>query len=130
MSIRGYADLRVWKGAMELVDRVYDVARSLPKVELFALAAQMRRAAVSIPANIAEGHGRASRADYARFISIARGSLMELETLLLIARRRGYLNDGDAREVLAMSAEVSRMLSRLHQRLREAPPPNPELRRG
>jgi four helix bundle protein len=130
MSIRGYADLRVWQRSMELLDGAYDIAGSLPKIELFALAAQMRRAAVSIPANIAEGHGRASRADYARFISIARGSLMELETLLLIALRRGYLNEAGAREVLALSAEISRMLSRLHQRLRETRPANPELRRG
>ena len=90
-NIRSYRDLKVWQQAMEVIPDVYESIRKLPKEENYALADQIRRAAVSIPANIAEGHARAHRKEYLQFLSIARGSLAELATLLEIAHRLGYL---------------------------------------
>ncbi|WP_445425003.1 four helix bundle protein [Alishewanella sp. HL-SH06] len=86
-------DLKVWKLAMDLVVDVYAITRQFPDIEKFGLASQMQRAAVSIPSNIAEGAGRESNADFVRFLTIARGSLSELETQLLIAQRLGYITD-------------------------------------
>jgi four helix bundle protein len=85
--IRSYQDLRVWREAMDLVTNVYRFSRSLPKEELYGLTFQMRRSAVSIPANIAEGYGREHRGSYAQHLRIAQGSLKELETHLLIVVR-------------------------------------------
>src|SRR5688500_9504376 len=85
--IRSYKDLIVWQRAMELAEAAFDIAGSLPRDSASGLTSQIRRSAVSVPANIAEGHGRLSRADYLRHLSIARGSLMELQTLLALAHR-------------------------------------------
>jgi four helix bundle protein len=116
--IRDYRDLRVWQVAMNLVVETYRVADRLPARERFCLAAQIRRSAVSVAANIAEGHGRLLRGEYLHFLSIARGSLKELETHLALAERLGYVTA----EQLARSVElcdfVSRMLTRLRQSLR------------
>lgn len=119
--MRGYSDLEVWRKAMDLAVVVYGLVRVMPKTEQFAMTSQMTRAATSIPSNIAEGYQRSSRRDYARFISIARGSQAELETLLLLARRVGHLPDRDVEPALEAAAEVGRMLSRLRQRLEEQP---------
>ena len=119
--MRGYSDLEVWRKAMDLAVVVHGLARAMPKTEQFAMTSQMTRAATSIPSNIAEGYQRSSRRDYARFISIARGSQAELETLLLLARRVGHLPNRDVEPALAAAAEVGRMLSRLRQRLEEQP---------
>jgi four helix bundle protein len=105
-----YADLKVWQRAMELVYRVYEVTRSFPKDELYGLVSQMRRAAVSIPSNIAEGKGRSSRKDLNVFLCHARGSLHELETQLLIAEHLGYLNQLDAARLAEHCKEIGRML--------------------
>ncbi len=86
-----YRDLRVWQEAMELVPEVYGLIQRLPKIETFAMADQMRRAAVSIPANIAEGQSRRHAREFLQHVSIVRGSLAELETLLLLAARLGYI---------------------------------------
>ena len=86
-------DLKVWQLAMDLVVDVYAITKQFPDTEKFALASQMQRAAVSVPSNIAEGAGRESSADFLRFLTIARGSLSELETQLLIAQRLGYVAD-------------------------------------
>jgi four helix bundle protein len=118
--VRSYQDLKVWEKAMDLVIESYRVSRLLPKTEIFGLTAQIQRAAVSIPANIAEGHGREHLGDYLRHLSIARGSLMELEThMLLIARL--YVPPDEVKRALEMIREVDRMLSGLTKKLRELP---------
>ncbi|WP_445427642.1 four helix bundle protein [Alishewanella sp. HL-SH05] len=86
-------ELKVWQLAMDLVVDVYAITRQFPDIEKYCLASQMQRAAVSVPSNIAEGAGRESNADFIRFLTIARGSLSELETQLLIAQRLGYITD-------------------------------------
>jgi len=113
MSIRSYQDLAIWKKAMELVVQVYHLTRRFPREEMHGLTSQMRRAAVSIPTNIAEGWGRGSRREYIQFLRIARGSLLELETLLAISRSLSYLSQEDMQTTLALVEEISRMLSGL-----------------
>ena len=106
-----YRDLRVWQRAMELVFGVYDVTRSFPKDELYGLVSQMRRAAVSVPSNIAEGKGRLTDRDRAHFYSQARGSLLELETQILIAQRLEYMFEARAKSLIETAAELGRMLN-------------------
>ncbi len=93
MAIRGHKDLDVWKKSMCFVTEVYRVTQSFPKAEIYGLANQMRRAAVSVPSNIAEGAGRAARKEFLQFLHIALGSLSELETQILIAGNLNYIND-------------------------------------
>lgn len=108
---------------MALAEASYRIANALPPYEAFGLASQIRRCSVSVPANIAEGHGRIHRADYVRHLSIARGSLTELQTLLLLATR---LHDVPVDAPCTVAIETARMLNRLITRLREQPPtPNP-----
>ncbi len=90
MKVRRYQDLIVWQKAMDLVEKVYEITRHYPREELYGLTAQSRKAAVSIPSNIAEGQGRSTTPDFLRHLSIAYGSLLELETQILIARRLKY----------------------------------------
>ena len=111
-----YRDLRVWQRAMELVFGVYDVTRSFPKDELYGLVSQMRRAAVSVPSNIAEGKGRLTDRDRAHFYSQARGSLLELETQILIAQRLEYVFEARAKSLIETAAELGRMLNGLIER--------------
>jgi four helix bundle protein len=118
---RGYVDLQVWAKAMDLAALVYELGPMMPKTELYGMTSQMQRAAASVPANIAEGYQRGSRKDYARFVSIARGSLAETETFLLLASRVGHLSSDAIKPPLELADELSRMLTRLKQRL-DAPP--------
>ena len=104
----GFRSLVVWQRAIDLVRMVYAVANNFPAEERYALTDQLRRAVVSIPANIAEGNGRASNKDYAHFLSIARGSLYETLTHLEIAKQLDYLSDYT--EIEALAAEIGRML--------------------
>lgn len=117
-----YKELDVWVKAMDLAEAVYSAARQMPREEEYRLTAQMIRAAISIPANIAEGHARATRKDYARFVSIARGSAAELETLFLLAERARLLPAQTTRPLSGSVDEIARMLNRLHMRLRESTP--------
>lgn len=117
-SGRSYRDLLVWQKAMDLVDRVYDLADVLPVEERYGLTSQLKRAVASDPVNIAEGQGRATSRDFANFLTIARGSLFETETLLLIAQRRQYLDVESVGEAFEMAAEVGRMLSGLRSKIR------------
>ena len=112
-----YTDLLVWQKAMDLVDEIYAIAKRLPKEELYALSDQMRRAAVSVPSNIAEGHKRNSNKDFKHFLSISNGSVAELETQLNIAIRQNMISKEDAEEALVLCDEVSRMLYSFIQRL-------------
>jgi len=116
-----YVDLQVWIKAMDLAALVYALGPSMPKTEQFGMTSQMQRAVASVPANIAEGYQRGTRKDYARFISIARGSLAETETFLLLAVRVGHLSLEQTQASLDLAGELSRMLTRLRQRL-DAPP--------
>ena len=116
-GVRSYRDLQTWQKAFTLALECYKLTRRFPRSELYGLAAQVRRAAVSVPANIAEGNGRMSRGDYVRHLRIAHGSLMELETHLLLARDLSFLSTRDAERVLTTLSEVGRMLGGLARSL-------------
>jgi four helix bundle protein len=113
MPSQNYRDLIVWQKSMDLVEHIYRTSRRFPKDELYALTNQIRRAAVSIPSNIAEGQGRGSDPELLRFLRIAHGSLRELETQVLIAQRLGYSNESESNQSLEMAAEVGRLLNGL-----------------
>jgi four helix bundle protein len=115
---RGYQDLIVWQKAMDLAAAVYKRVKKLSPEELYALSDQMRRVAVSVAANIAEGQSRHDAGEFVRHLSIARGSLAQLETLLLLAKRLGFLTEDDTGSVAASIVSVRQMLLRLIQRLR------------
>ena len=112
-DIRGYKDLIAWQKAMTLVETVYQITGRFPAQERFCLVPQVRRAAISIPSNIAEGHGRRSRADYVRFLDIARASANELETQLLIAVRLRYLAEHVISPAVNLCDEVQRIIKGL-----------------
>jgi four helix bundle protein len=119
MSITTYRDLLVWQRAMDLVDAVYRLTRGFDKEEVYGLTSQIRRAAISVPSNIAEGHGRQTQRHFLHFLSIARGSIKELETQVLIARRLGYANEAENSKVLDLSDQVSRLTTGLMNSLRK-----------
>jgi four helix bundle protein len=118
MALRSYRELEVWNVAMDLATACYSVTKSFPKDELFGMTSQVRRAAASIPANIAEGQGREHTKEFLKHLSIARGSLKELETHLLLSQRVGLLKEPDLAPLLTLCDRVSQMLSRLRQALR------------
>jgi len=111
-------ELVAWQVAMDLTEAVYRHSRSFPKDETFGLRLQVRRSAVSVASNIAEGHGRINRADFARFATIARGSLKEAETQILIAERLGYLRRGEMDVLLALTTRLNKLLTGLRRKLR------------
>ena len=117
MPILSYRDLVVWQVAMDLVVETYEIAKALPLEERFALASQLRRSAVSIPANIAEGHGRATRGEYLQNLSVAAGSLRELQTHLEIVLRLGYHNPDSLTTAARLADRTGMMLTRLRSRL-------------
>jgi len=114
-----YKELAAWKQAMELVKEIYRCTRSFPREELFGLRSQMQRAAVSVPSNIAEGKGRYSRKELVQFLYKARGSLMELETQVYIARDLGYVDDCTGRGLSTKVLEVARILNGLINRFQQ-----------
>ena len=118
MPVDSHRDLLVWQKAMDLVVMCYETTRNFPDAERFGLTSQLRRAAVSIPANIAEGHGRKATKAFLNHLSIANGSLMELETHLMIAERLGYVAPDAIAPILCLSGKVGRMLSGLRKSLR------------
>jgi four helix bundle protein len=120
--IRTYRDLLVWQKAMDLAVELYRLTRTFPASERFGLISQIQRAGASIPSNIAEGHSRNTRGDYRRGISIARGSVGELETHLELARRLGYVQQDNYREFSERVAEIGRMLTTLSKRLSSKQP--------
>ena len=117
MSVRDYRDLIVWQKGMDLVTEVYRVTRGFPREELYGLTNQVRRAAVSIPSNIAEGHARQSTAEYRHFLSIAQGSRAEVETQLLIAERLRYMTEVELQAAVLLLTEIQKMLAILQIRL-------------
>ena len=129
MEVRDYRDLKVWQAGLELAEAVYAVTTDFPKAEVFGLISQLRRAAVSIPSNIAEGHARDSTKEFLRFISIALGSLAELETQLTLACRLGFLERKKLEELTEQTNAIGRMLrglqNSLRARLSQPPAPSP-----
>jgi four helix bundle protein len=103
---------------MDLAVEVYRISKHFPKEETYRLTSQVTRAVASVPANIAEGHARSTAKDFANFLSIPKGSLMETETFLMLAVRLGYLQDDVAQPALALITEVSKMLTSLRSRLK------------
>ncbi|UNM07977.1 MAG: four helix bundle protein [Planctomycetales bacterium] len=117
MSAVSFRDLRVWNRAMDLAESIYRLTIAFPRSEQYGLVSQLRRASVSISANIAEGNGRGSRADYSRFVSIALGSAREVDSLLQLSIRVGLTKAESARESIQILEETCRMLNRLRQSL-------------
>ena len=114
-KLTGHRDLRVWQDAMTLVRTVYIFTRDFPKDEQYGLSSQLRRAAVSVPSNIAEGAARTSKREFAQFLSVARGSLAEVETQILIAKDLGYLTEDEG--LLASVSALLRSISALMKSL-------------
>jgi four helix bundle protein len=106
-----YREMRVWRDAMDLVDAVYRTVRQFPREELYVLSAQMRRAAISIPCNIAEGCGRWTQKEQRQFARYARGSVLELQTQIEIARRQNFIDEQQADALTEAAAEVGRLLN-------------------
>ena len=123
MTTKRFRDLVVWQRSMKLAEAIYAIARDFPKEELFGLSSQMRRAAVSVPSNIAEGFGRDSDRGFAVFLAQARGSLYELETQIELARNLALVDKTRAAQLLADSAEIGRMMHGLRSALHRNPAP-------
>ena len=108
--VTSHKDLLVWQRSMDLVETVYRLTGSFPAAEQWGLVSQMRRAAISVPSNIAEGYGRQATGEYRHHVSIGRGSLLELETQILLARRLKYLQPADTESVLKEIDEIAECL--------------------
>jgi len=126
--IRSYRDLDAWKLSMKLAEGCYRFTDTFPKSELFGLAAHIRKSAVSIPSNVAEGHSRRSRVAFANFVGIAMGSLAELETQIELARRLGMGQEEDAVSLLESAGDVGRILHGLRSALVNRAAPESESR--
>jgi four helix bundle protein len=122
MSKKDYRDLEVWQLAMNLVVECYRLTTAFPKSELYGLASQLRRAAVSVPANIAEGQARQHVKEFVQHLSIAQGSLAEAETHVQIAERLHYINDDQVQDILARTDRVARMITGLKKSLQDKKP--------
>ncbi|MBR2043633.1 MAG: four helix bundle protein [Clostridia bacterium] len=112
-----YTELKVWQKSMDMVEEVYRVTLKIPDCERFGLIPQIRRAAVSVPSNIAEGYARISTKEYINFLAIARGSNAEITTQLLICKRLGYLSDSDIATVMLLLEEIGKMISAIINKL-------------
>jgi len=117
MSFKSYKDLLVWQKSMDFIVLIYKSAKDLPKEEIYGLTSQLKRAALSVAANIAEGSSKRSTKEFMRFIAISYGSLAETETLLIAAEKLGYIKDADLKMILEQSAEIGRMLNGLRNSL-------------
>lgn len=116
--LKSYRDLLVWQRAIELVVLVYRLSAEFPRDEIYGLTAQIRRASVSVPSNIAEGYGRGTRKEYIQFLSIAQGSLKELETQSILAERLSYVTSAQVANLLSDSERVGKMLGSLIRSLK------------
>lgn len=119
MSVQHYRQLIAWQKGMSLVKSVYEISAAFPKEEIYGLTSQIRRAAVSVPSNIAEGQGRNSTREFLHHLSIAYGSLMEVETQILIAGELRYLGVAEIDLVIEQTAETGRVINGLMKSLRE-----------
>src|SRR5262245_298514 len=116
--LQSYRELLVWQKAMELALLVYRLTEGFPRREVYGLAAQIRRSGVSVPSNIAEGYGRGSRKEYLQFLSIAQGSLKELETQIILSERLSYATPAQASRLLSETEAIGKMLGSLIRSLR------------
>ena len=126
--IQSYKDLIVWQKAMQMTEMVYSMVKKLPKEETYALSDQMRRAAVSIPSNIAEGYGRNSKKEYIQFLSIAKGSGYELETQMILTIRIGYVTEQEILPIMNLLTEIGKIINSMISKLKTNPKsltPNP-----
>ncbi len=119
-GIQSHRDLMVWQKAMDLAVAANRLSQRFPKSETYGITLQLTRAVASVPANIAEGSARGSRRDYANYLAIARGSLMEAETFLMLAVRLGYVKDVEANPAFDLVTEISKMLTALRSKLLQA----------
>jgi four helix bundle protein len=117
-TIQSHRDLIVWQKSMDLTVLIYHLIAKFPSSEMYRLVSQITRSAASVPANIAEGHSRGTQRDYSNFLSIAKGSLMETQTFILLALRLGYIQEVHAAPALALITEVSKMLTVLRAKLK------------
>ena len=117
MKVKDYKDLQVWQKGIEIVDLIYQLTEQFPNSETYGLSSQMRRAAVSIPANIAEGFVRKHTKEYQQLLHVALGSCAELDTLLIITHKRGYTNTEQIQQLAEAINHETRMLVRLIQSL-------------
>jgi four helix bundle protein len=118
-KVRSYKDLKVWQRGTDLALDVYALSRKFPKDELYGLTSQVRRAAISIPSNIAEGSERKAHRDFLRFVRIASGSLAEVETQIYMAVRLGYITEEEYQNLQPLMAEIGRMLNGFANNLAE-----------
>lgn len=118
MKIQSYKELTVWQKAMDAAVETYKVVKKLPKEETYSISDQMRRAAVSVPSNIAEGQGRISTKEFLHFLAIAKGSICELETQFLLCVKIGYLAQTDIQTAMNLLDEVGKMISVLSKKLK------------
>ena len=119
MSISRFRELKAWQLGMDLTERVYLLTNSFPKSEIYGLTSQIRRCAVSVPSNLAEGHGRTSSKEFLQFIAIAYGSICELETQILLSHRLKYIEDIDLETISALLIETSKTIRGLQKAIRE-----------
>jgi four helix bundle protein len=117
MYLKSYKELTVWQKSVDLVKEIFILTNKFPKAELYGIVAQMRRSAVSIPSNIAEGYGRRTNKEYSHFYSIAYGSSLELETQLIIASQLNLAPEGDFQKTDQLLNEVCRMLNVMTRKL-------------
>jgi len=108
-----YKDLLVWQKGIELCESIYVISRSFPREELYGLTTQIRRAAISVPSNIADGSGRTTRGEFVQSVGHSRGSLFEVETQLLVAKKVSYLSEEQIQPVLVLTGEIGRLSSGL-----------------
>ena len=122
MSLEHYQQLKVWQKAKDLAVLCYQITQTFPKTEVYGIISQIRRASVSIASNIAEGQGRNHTLEFIQSLGIAKGSLYELETQLLISQEVGFLSDHDATALLSACSEIGKMLSGLKKALQDKMP--------
>jgi four helix bundle protein len=116
-KVESFKDLIVWQKGIDLVNEIYKTTRPFPKEEMYCLTSQIRRAAISVPANIAEGWGRGTTKNYIQFLEISRGSLFELNTLIIIAYNQEYISKKSCDEIENKLNEIGRMLNALITKL-------------
>ncbi|MCT8998350.1 four helix bundle protein [Chelativorans intermedius] len=119
MSVSSYRDLRVWQLAMDLAVDCYEITHSFPKEELYGMTSQIRRAAASVAANVAEGHGRENTGSFVQFLRVSQGSLKELETYLLLASRLELIDEARTQNLLGATEEIGKMIRSMIRRLQE-----------
>lgn len=117
--IKSYKDLIVWQKSMDVVEEIYSLTEKLPQKEQYGLVSQMRRSAISIPSNIAEGYGRNTTGNNVQFLSVSKGSLLELETQLELCKRLKYLNENEHTQTEEKLIEVNKMITVLISKLKE-----------